>query len=76
MKLQNCSHPSFSRPELLEGKAGGDDSPSGLAKLHVYPGSTFYGDCHECHCELYNPPGGLKGVPIHPLFVFKSGSIA
>jgi hypothetical protein len=40
------------------------------AKSHVYPGSTLYGDCHECHCELYNPPGGLKGVPIHPLFAF------
>src|SRR6266699_2736727 len=32
MKLQNCTRrPSFSRPELLEGKAGGDDSPSCLA---------------------------------------------
>jgi hypothetical protein len=40
------------------------------AKLHVYPESTLYGDCHECRCELYNPPGGLKGVPIHPLFAF------
>jgi len=27
MKLQNCRRPSFSRPERLEGKAGGDDSP-------------------------------------------------
>ena len=65
MKLQNCSHQSFSRPELLEGKAGGDDSPSCLAKSHVYPGSTLYGDRHECHCELYNPPGGLKGGCAH-----------
>ncbi len=37
---------------------------------HVYPGSTLFGDCHECRCELYNPPGGLKGVPLHPLFAF------
>jgi hypothetical protein len=39
---------------------------------HVYPGSTLYGDCHECLCELYNPAraDGLKGVPIHPLFSF------
>jgi hypothetical protein len=40
------------------------------AKLHLYPASHLYGDCHECECELYNPPGGLKGVPIHPLFAF------
>lgn len=42
------------------------------AKAHVYPsaGSAMYGDCHECRCELYNPVGGLKGVPIHPLFAF------
>lgn len=31
----------------------------------------MYGDCHECRCELYNPPGGLKGIPIHALFAFK-----
>ncbi len=37
---------------------------------HVYPGSTLFGDCHECRFELYNPPGGLKGVPLHPLFAF------
>jgi hypothetical protein len=40
------------------------------AELHLYPESTLFGDCHECECELYNPPGGLKGVPIHPLFAF------
>jgi hypothetical protein len=40
------------------------------AKLHVYPNSTLYGDCHDCRCELYNPPGGLEGVPLHPLFAF------
>lgn len=40
------------------------------AELHLYPESNLYGDCHECECELYNPPGGLKGVPIHPLFAF------
>jgi hypothetical protein len=40
------------------------------AKLHLYPESNLFGDCHECSCELYNPPGGLKGVPIHPLFAF------
>jgi hypothetical protein len=39
-------------------------------ELHLYPGSALYGDCHECECELYNPPGGLKGVPLHPLFAF------
>jgi hypothetical protein len=37
---------------------------------HMYPESTLYADCHECSCELYNPPGGLEGVPIHPLFAF------
>jgi hypothetical protein len=41
-ETSELSYPSFSRPELLEGKAGGDDSPSCLAKLHVYPGSTLY----------------------------------
>lgn len=40
------------------------------AKAHLYPNSSLYGDCHECACELYNPPGGLKGVAIHPLFAF------
>jgi hypothetical protein len=41
------------------------------AELHLYPvRSTLYGDCHQCRCELYNPPGGLVGVPIHPLFAF------
>jgi hypothetical protein len=40
------------------------------AEMHLYPESTLFGDCHECPCELYNPPGGLKGVPIHPLFAF------
>jgi hypothetical protein len=40
------------------------------AELHLYPESTLYGDCHDCRCELYNPVGGLKGVPIHPLFAF------
>lgn len=40
------------------------------SKSHIYPGSTQYGDCHLCECELYNPAGGLKGVAIHPLFVF------
>ena len=40
--------PKFLATGMLEGKAGGDDSPSCLAKLHVYPGSTLYGDCHEC----------------------------
>jgi hypothetical protein len=37
---------------------------------HIYPGSALYGDCHHCECELYDPAGGLKGVPIHPLFAF------
>jgi len=40
------------------------------AESHIYPGSTLYGDCHECNCALYNPPGGLKEVPVHPLFAF------
>lgn len=40
------------------------------AQSHIYPGSTLFGDCHECRCELYNPPGGLRGVPVHPLFAF------
>jgi hypothetical protein len=40
------------------------------AKAHLYPQSTLFGDCHECDCELYNPIGGLKGVPLHPLFAF------
>lgn len=40
------------------------------AELHLYPESTLYRDCHECRCELYNPPGGLKGVSLHPLFAF------
>jgi len=40
------------------------------AELHLYPNSKLFGDCHECRCELYNPPGGLKGVPVHPLFAF------
>lgn len=37
---------------------------------HIYPDSTLYADCHECSCELFDPPGGLEGVPIHPLFAF------
>lgn len=40
------------------------------SESHIYPGSHLYGDYHECECELYNPAGGLKGVPIHPLFSF------
>jgi hypothetical protein len=41
------------------------------ASSHIYPCPTLsYGDCHECRCELYNPPGGLKDIPIHPLFAF------
>jgi len=40
------------------------------AELHHYPESKLFGDCHECRCELYNPPGGLKGVSVHPLFAF------
>ena len=40
------------------------------AEAHIYPGSALYGDCLECRCELYNPPDGLKGVPLHPLFAF------
>lgn len=42
------------------------------AVSHIYPaaGPTMYGDCHQCRCELYNPPGGIKGIPIHPLFAF------
>ena|SRR5450755_1941128 len=40
------------------------------AGLHVYPSTTLYADCQECACELYDPPNGLAGVPIHPLFAF------
>jgi hypothetical protein len=41
------------------------------SELHLYPAdSALYGDCHECECELNNPLGGLKGVPVHPLFAF------
>jgi hypothetical protein len=41
------------------------------AKKHIFAESALYGDCHDCRCELYDPPGGLKGVPIHPLFSFR-----
>jgi hypothetical protein len=40
------------------------------AESHIYPGTALFGDCNECRCELYNPPGGLRGVPLHPLFTF------
>jgi len=40
------------------------------SESHIYPGSIQYGDCHLCECELYNPAGGIKGLPIHPLFSF------
>ena len=48
-----------------------DDCKCGhSAESHIYPGSTLFGDCHECPCGLYNPPGGIKDLPIHPLFSF------
>lgn len=40
------------------------------SQSHIYPGSAQYGDCHHCECELYNPVGGLRGLPIHPLYAF------
>lgn len=40
------------------------------SESHIYPGTAQYGDCLLCKCELYNPAGGIKGLPIHPLYSF------
>jgi len=66
------------RPKRFQGIKNSDDAPDVCrcghpSESHIYPGSAQYGDCHHCECELYDPAGGIKGLPIHPLFSFTEG---